>query len=103
MLYEVITGPIAGVYLFTTDFLDVVRHHEDAWRSLAHLALLSVFGTSYELILFNYLAHRTSALFATMVTYIIPVVAVLIGVFDGEILGMVHILGLAMILGGVFV
>ncbi|MCP4124279.1 MAG: EamA family transporter [Bacteroidetes bacterium] len=97
------TGPMAGIYLFTTDFLEVVRTHDYAWQSLTYLALLSVFGTGYALILFNYLAHRTSALFATMVTYIIPLVAMAIGVFDGEHLGWVHIIGLTLILSGVYV
>ena len=97
------TGPIAGIYLFTTDFLEVVKTHDYAWKSLTYLAILSVFGTSYALILFNYLAHRTSALFATMVTYIIPMVAMVIGVFDGEKLGWVHIIGLALILSGVYI
>lgn len=97
------TGPIAGIYLFSTDFIDVVREHEYAWKSLLYLGLLSVFGTSYALILFNYLAHRTSALFSTMVTYIIPMVAVLIGFADGEKLGPVHMFGLAMILAGVYI
>lgn len=98
-----ITGPIAGVYLFTTDFLEVTRTHPNAFQSLGYLAALAIFGTSYALILFNYLAFRTSALFATMVTYIIPAVAVIIGVFDGERVGIVHFIGLALILSGVYV
>jgi len=97
------TGPMAGVYLFTTDFLEVVRTHEYAWQSLTYLIVLSIFGTSYALILFNYLAHRTSALFATMVTYIIPVVAIIIGMFDGEELGWVQVTGLLLILSGVYI
>ena len=96
-------GPIAGVFLFTTDFILVTKTHPYAWKSLMYLALLSFIGTSYALVLFNYLAHRTSALFATMVTYIIPVIAVIIGVFDGELLGIVHIIGLGLILTGVYV
>ena len=96
-------GPMAGGYLFTTDFIEIVRTHEYAWISLGYMSLLAVFGTSYALILFNYLAHRTSALFSTMVTYIIPLVAVVIGLFDGELLGIVHILGLLLILSGVYI
>jgi drug/metabolite transporter (DMT)-like permease len=96
-------GPFAGIYLFTTDFIHILQTDDYAWKSLGYMALLSVFGTSYALILFNYLAHRTSALFATMVTYIIPVVAVVIGFFDAEIIGMLHIVGLVLILAGVYV
>ncbi len=97
------TGPIAGIYLFTTDFVEVIQTHEYAWTSLLYLGILAVFGTSYALILFNYLALRTSALFATMVTYIIPLVAVIIGFFDGEVIGVVHFIGMALILSGVYI
>jgi drug/metabolite transporter (DMT)-like permease len=96
-------GPFAGAYLFSTDFVEVVRTNEYAWHSLGYMALLSVFGTSYALILFNILAHRTSALFSTMVTYIIPLVAVFIGFLDGEKLGPVHVIGMILILSGVYI
>lgn len=99
----VFLGPFAGVFLFTTDFVAVLRTEPKAWESLGYLAVLSVFGTSYALIVFNHLAHRTSALFATMTTYIIPMVAMLVGLADGEVLGWTHMLGLGLILTGVYI
>lgn len=98
-----ITGPIAGVYLFSTDFVEIIRVHEHGKSSFLYLVILSVIGTAYSLILFNYLTFRTSALFATMVTYIIPMVAVVIGIFIGESIGITHIVGLFLILMGVYV
>jgi drug/metabolite transporter (DMT)-like permease len=38
-----------------------------------------------------------------MVTYIIPIVSVIIGFFDGESLGVIHIIGLSLILFGVYI
>ncbi|MEZ5022208.1 MAG: DMT family transporter [Chitinophagales bacterium] len=96
-------GPIAGIYLFSTDFVEVMQTNNQAWESLIYLCILGSVGTAYALIVFNYLAVRTSALFATMVTYIIPVVSVIIGFFDGESLGMIHIIGLTLILFGVYI
>lgn len=96
-------GPAAGVYLFSTDFVEVMKTNEQAWESLIYLCILGSVGTAYALIVFNYLAVRTSAIFATMVTYIIPVISVLIGFFDGESLSIIHIIGLTLILFGVYV
>lgn len=96
-------GPLAGIYLFSTDFVEIMHTNHQAWASLAYMGILASIGTAYSLILFNYLAFRTSALFATMVTYIIPVVSVIIGFFDGETIKAVHLIGLACILIGVYV
>ncbi len=98
----VFIGPFAGVYLLTTDFFEVMNTHPKAWNSLLNLFLLAFLGTSYALAIFNVLVHRTSALFASTVTYIIPIVAVLLGVMDGEQLGLIHIGGLTLILIGVY-
>ena len=99
----VFIGPFAGLYLFTTDFLEVMKTNPNAWSSLWYLIILAVLGTSYALVVFNVLVQRTSALFATTVTYLIPIVAVFIGVLDGETLGVIHILGLGLILFGVYI
>jgi drug/metabolite transporter (DMT)-like permease len=96
-------GPFAGGYLFTTNFVFLLKTHPKAYSSLGYLIILGIVGTSLALMLFNYLARRTSALFATMVTYIIPIVAVIIGYFTGEAIGVIHIFGLGLILFGVYI
>jgi len=96
-------GPFAGAYLFTTDFVSLLKTNPKAITSLGYLVILGTVGTSIALMLFNYLARRTSALFATMVTYIIPVIAVLIGLYTGESVGIIHIFGLGLILTGVYI
>lgn len=96
-------GPIAGIILFQTDFIEVMQTNPDAYMSLFNLFLLALLGTGYALIAFNYLIHRTNALFATMTTYLIPIVAIAVGVFDGEKIGGIQLGGAVLILIGIFI
>lgn len=96
-------GPVAGIILFQTDFIEVVKTHPQAKMALLNLFLLAFLGTGYALIVFNYLIHRTNALFATMTTYLIPLVAIFVGIADGEKLGMLQFGGMGLILLGIFI
>ena len=95
-------GPFAGIHLFSTDFVSVLQTDPTAWTNFGYLVLLAVFGTAYSLVVFNLLTQRTSALFAAMVTYLIPIVAIVLGFLDGEKLGWPHLLGMSFILSGVY-
>lgn len=72
------------------------------WQGLGYVAILGLVGTALAMILFYKLLQQTSALFASMVTYLIPIVAVMWGVLDGERLGWSHALGGLLILLGVY-
>lgn len=72
-----------------------------AWGALLSVVALSVFGTFIAWILFYRLVQRTDALFAASVTYLIPIVAMGWGFFDGETLGVTQMMGLILILAGV--
>lgn len=54
------------------------------------------------MILFYKLIQQTSAIFASVVTYLMPVVAVFWGILDGEKLALVHVFGGLLILFGVY-
>lgn len=66
------------------------------------ILILGLFGTAIALILFNYFIQSTSALFASMVTYLLPFVAALWGLADGEHIGMVHLASLLIIITGIY-
>lgn len=51
--------------------------------------------------LFNVLISRTHIMFAASVSYLMPVVAVLLGILDHEQVGWHEFLGLGLILAGV--
>lgn len=71
------------------------------YRSIGAIAILGIIGTAFALILFNRLIQVTNAVFASSVTYIIPVVAMIVGWAVGESIGLLQIAGLALILTGI--
>lgn len=97
-----IIGPMAMIYLFSTDFLDRLQTQELAWQSLGYMAILGIVGTAIALIFFNKLIQMTSAVFATSVTYLIPIVAIAWGLLDGERIFAWHYVGMALILAGIY-
>jgi drug/metabolite transporter (DMT)-like permease len=96
-------APFAIGYLYYTGaFHHIQEHPMQAWDSIKYLLILGIFGTAYAQVFFNILTQRTSALFATMTTYIIPVVSILVGMMDKENILPIHIGGLFIILIGVY-
>jgi drug/metabolite transporter (DMT)-like permease len=59
-------------------------------------------STSVATIIFNYLVKISTPLFTSSVTYIIPIVAVIWGLLDGEQLVVWHFIGMITIIGGVY-
>lgn len=96
-------GPLAGMYLFSTDFLNITMESDVAKKHLLYILLLSVFGTAIAVILFNMLIKKVSAVFASSVTYIIPAFAIFWGFVDGETIGKEQIFFIAIILIGVYI
>lgn len=97
-------GPLAAIYLFnSTDFSVTLTSVDGAWRALGFISLLGVMGTAIALILFNKLVQLTTPIFTSTVTYFIPIVAIIWGLIDGEVLITGQILGIVAIFAGVFI
>nr|WP_317175447.1 DMT family transporter [Pontibacter cellulosilyticus] len=96
-------APFAVAYLFTTDVVHKLQYTQGAWEALMYIALLAVFSTAVGLVLFNKLIHISTTLFASSSTYLIPIVALMWGVLDGESIQLWHYLGMIVILVGVFI
>ena len=96
-------GPFALIFLFTTDFTYRVANIDGALLSLFYLFILGAVGTAFALVLFNKLIQITSAVFGSTVTYLIPIVAVIWGIVDGESLFLLHFVGMALIILGVYI
>jgi drug/metabolite transporter (DMT)-like permease len=94
---------LAVAIVYTSDFIFRIQTVEGAWTSLFYLFILSAFGTAFALILFNRLIQITTAVFASTVTYLIPITAVAWGIIDGEKLYPLHFVGMALIIVGVYV
>ncbi|GAB4321381.1 MAG: DMT family transporter [Bacteroidales bacterium] len=93
--------PAATLWLLTEDFSGVPMSPGWGWH-LSALAVLGIIGTAFAMLLMNSLIRYTSAVFASSVTYIIPVFAILWGLADGEIITAGDLGFMAVILGGVY-
>ena len=96
-------GPFAAFQLFAvSDFTIRLSNTNGAILALFYLSLLGIIGTSLALMLFNVLIKVTTPLFSSSVTYLIPIVAVMWGLIDGEKLYFIHYMSMAIIILGVF-
>lgn len=94
-------SPVAFIYLLFTDF-DPVFVNPDWPIHFAALAFLGIVGTASAMLLMNSLIQRVSTIFASSVTYIIPVFAIIWGVLDGEIITLHHMGNMGIVLVGVY-
>ena len=96
--------PLALVYLLAgTEFSSKLSTQPQAWEALGYVTILGMVGTATALILFNIMIKSASPFFASLVTYTIPIVAILWGVLDGEVLLFGHYLGIAAVILGVWI
>jgi drug/metabolite transporter (DMT)-like permease len=94
-------GPIAGIYLLNTDFAPAFKTPGFV-QNLSCIITLAVFGSAIANFMFNYLVYHTNALFATSVTYLIPVVAIFWGLLDSESLLLSQLPAIVLILVGIY-
>ncbi len=94
-------GPPAFIYLLTTNLKQVV-HSPDWGTHFAALAFLGIVCTAFAMLIMNSLIRYTSAVYASSVTYIIPVFAIFWGVMDNEIITWLHISFMTVVLFGVY-
>jgi drug/metabolite transporter (DMT)-like permease len=67
-----------------------------------YVFVLAFFGTVIALLVFNLLIKQTSAVFASMVTYLIPIVALSWGLFDGEDFHILYVVGMGVTFSGIY-
>ncbi|MCU4165671.1 DMT family transporter [Carboxylicivirga caseinilyticus] len=94
-------GPVAIFYFLTTNITNAIQH-EGWYIHLGALILLGIVGTALAMLVMNTLIRYASAVFASSVTYIIPVFAILWGLIDGESISLMQIVFMAVILTGVY-
>lgn len=91
----------AIIILFCSGFSDVVVNPE-AQKAMIYIAILGVVGTGIANIVFFRLIQMSSPVFASSVTYLIPVVACIWGLLDNESLSIAQGFGALIILVGVY-
>ncbi|MCU0447580.1 MAG: DMT family transporter [Microscillaceae bacterium] len=94
-------APFALLGFWFTDVIGTLGQDSAAWVSLGYLVMLGVFSTAIATVFFNYLLQIATPVFASSVTYLIPIVAIMWGVLDGEQLLAAHFICFLGILGGI--
>lgn len=89
---------IIGVGVMLYLGFDVSWNQEQDVKSLVAIVLLAVVGTSLSLVMFNRLIQQTNTVFATSVTYLIPIVALFWGFLANETISSNQMIGLGFIL-----
>jgi drug/metabolite transporter (DMT)-like permease len=67
-----------------------------------YVAILGFLASAFAIIAYNRLVQLTNAVFASSVTYFVPILALLWGIMDGERFQLIASLFIVMILLGVF-
>jgi drug/metabolite transporter (DMT)-like permease len=91
----------ALIILSTTDFTQKMQL-ETTQYSVLFVMILGVLGTGIANVLFFKLIQMSSPVFATSVTYLIPIVAFFWGLLDNEMLTPIQFFGASVILIGVY-
>lgn len=97
-----VIGPFAGIHLLFSDFSPALE--TEHWlRNLGYIAILAIMGSALALALFYLLIRDTSPVFASIVTYLSPVVATLWGIGDNEHLTSSMLISVIFIFAGVYI
>jgi drug/metabolite transporter (DMT)-like permease len=91
----------ALIILYITGFAEVI-HRENVQNSIFFIIILGIVGTGIANILFFRLIQISSPVFATSVTYLIPIVAFFWGFIDHEMLTPIQFFGAFIVLIGVY-
>lgn len=91
------------IVLFFTDFFTSEQFNKpDFAMSVFYIAILSLFGTAIAKVLFFKLVQISTPVFASSVTYIMPIVALIWGLLDGETFSVLQLVASVIILIGVY-
>lgn len=94
--------PAFLILIFSDFFSATTFQKDDIYLSIAFVLILSIFGTALAKVFFNKLVQISSPVFASSVTYIMTIVAIIWGVLDGERIGLIQVIGASIILFGVY-
>jgi drug/metabolite transporter (DMT)-like permease len=92
----------AGILMWQQNVFSIARYDEEARLSIAVACLLGVVGSAIATALYYILIQKAGGVFASLVTYAIPIVAMMWGLLAHENISALQIGCLAMILGGVY-
>ena len=95
-------SPPALIVLFLSDFSSLNFQDSTVISSIIFVFILGVFSSAVAQTLFNKFVKIASPLFASAVTYTMPIIAIFWAILDGETLTLMQFFATAIILAGVY-
>jgi drug/metabolite transporter (DMT)-like permease len=90
------------VILYYSGFFENIMSSPEMQIASGYILILALFGTALAKVVFNRLVQIASPVFASSVTYTMPIVAVAWGLVDGESFGFLQLIASGVILFGVY-
>ncbi|MGB0185346.1 MAG: DMT family transporter [Flavobacteriaceae bacterium] len=100
--FVVIFVPSILVLVYSGGCSSVTLQNDNFFISMGCVVLLSLFGTAMAKVLFNNLIQISTPVFASSVTYLMPVVALFWGLLDGEVFDLFQGFAALLILCGIY-
>ncbi|WP_435136559.1 DMT family transporter [Formosa sp. A9] len=100
--FAAIILPAILVLLLSGFFNGNTMYDSATHKALGYIFILSFFGTALAKVLFNKLIQLATPVFASSVTYVMPIVALTWGVLDGEGFSVLQAFAALLILIGVY-
>lgn len=95
--------PPAVILLVYSDFFNTVTlNTPEVQVSIGYIVILALFGTAMAKVMFNKLVQISNPVFASSVTYLMPIISVSWGLLDGEKFTPLQFLASLIIIGGVY-
>jgi len=91
------------LFLWSKDFFSEISNGEIEKEGLVAVFILALIGTTVAVLIFNRLIKISSPVFASSITYLIPVVAVVFGSLYGEKTTFIQLVGLFILLFGIVI
>jgi len=98
----VFVGPFAGGYLLFSDFSAALAT-PDYKINLLYIVILAISSSTIAVSIFYIFIEKVDVIMASLVTYLIPIVAILWGLLDGETISILQISSMVVILFGVYI
>lgn len=92
----------SGIILYYTGMIQNFEMQNSYVEPLFYMGFLTVFGTAIAMLLYFKLIQNTSAVFASISSYLLPVVAIIWGILDGEKFTFWYIFGGVLIMIGIY-
>jgi len=92
----------ALVVLYFSGYFEAIFDSDEMLVASGYILILSIIGTAIAKVIFNKLIQVSSPVFASSVTYTIPVIAIFWGLFDGESFSIWQVVAASVVLIGVY-